>query len=324
MAPRLSDYARNMREEAKPRKVTIAKNTKPEIIERPSKDTWRLGMLAYFLDMDLDSVPRDERQKYLFDWHFGWDYSSERHMWNKAKKLQKELRGDVMPIVEKQSGVFVTNLGYEIPPLHALVYKINDMKLRFSWDISSVNPQTWGYRRIRDENTGQMTYDLEKYPHPILRRQNQPLLKLGDSKYYIVRFSPVDSPDAFFYGIIIEALEDGSFSRLGKCEHCHKLFFAKRAGDKYDRDCGKKVDALKAAKRMERLRNKREEESRAEGLPRLAKLANAGIQKIRQVFGEEMDEFLPFAEQIRSGQKAERIWQRLPPRFKKAIAEADV
>ena len=89
-------------------------------------------------------------------------------------------------------------------------------------------------------------------------------LKFG-AESYAVRFSPVnfvrDKNDfvgfarKVFYGHFISALEDGTFSYLGRCSECERFFATKRLGVKYcAKKCMTRADAKKATLRVRNLR----------------------------------------------------------------------
>lgn len=150
-----------------------------------------------------------------------------------------------------------------------------------------------------------------------------------------------DAARQMIYWNIIRAFENGQIVRLGRClrKNCQRFFVARRLGQKFcNVDCTKTADTKAARRRMKNYRKHQEEEIKAKGLPKLTKLAglikNSGqeiyklmdqipeLSNLRKHLGELWDEFEPLMHEISDGRKEASIWESLPPRIKKALAEA--
>ena len=177
----------------------------------------------------------------------------------------------------------------------------------------------------------------------------QPSLMV-EGKRYIIRpkwgIDPATVSNSYpkikrlFYWLLTKTFENGDFARLRKCPECEKFFTAKRLGQKYcNLKCTTAADKKDASDRMKRHRKEIEEDIKAKGLPKLSRLASLirknseqpiyklmdqipELKKVRKHLGELWEKFEPVMEQIIDGGKEASIWPRLPPRMKKALAEA--
>lgn len=120
-------------------------------------------------------------------------------------------------------------------------------------------------------------------------------------------------------------LESGKLDRLRRCEVCKRFFFAQHNGKRVCSDeCAKTKNRRGAPERMKLSRTRQKAAQAKRGKPNLIQLARSSLDKIRAVFGERFEEFLPFAERIKRGSDLGEVWKALPPRLKKALASAKV
>lgn len=109
-------------------------------------------------------------------------------------------------------------------------------------------------------------YNVEKpwvkeHPQPIFPEPGQGLVTLGGvHKFYVTKSLYEGSPRQRMYGIIIEALERGLFSRLRFCAECHLFFVAADLRQKFcTSNCMELADKRRAVERVRKMRarNKR-------------------------------------------------------------------
>jgi hypothetical protein len=71
----------------------------------------------------------------------------------------------------------------------------------------------------------------------------------------------------------------------------------------------KRCTIKKRAKfRMKESRKRQDDKMASECLAKLVKLADPTFSAMRKAFGERIDEFLPYAERIRSGEAPDKVW----------------
>jgi hypothetical protein len=63
-------------------------------------------------------------------------------------------------------------------------------------------------------------------------------------------------------------------------------------------------------------------QSSEKGVPILMKVAHSELKSIKEMFGEALDDFLPYAERIKNAEDPARVWSTLPRRFKHKLANA--
>ena len=118
-------------------------------------------------------------------------------------------------------------------------------------------------------------------------------------------------------------LESGKLNRLRKCEVCKRFYFAQHDKKQVcSQECREKKNRGGAPERMRRSRQRKKDAEASLGQPILIQLARSRLDKIKEVFGERFEEFLPFAERVRKGASSRDVWEELPPRLKKPLASA--
>ena len=113
-----------------------------------------------------------------------------------GRRLQEEIRVDLIPLIQPQLG---------LDCLDSLLAKISRLNLHFRWYAESTQHQ-----------------ESMRFLGP-----ERKLLKLGGKKFVVCRqLSTFESFRELFYGVIVESLENGSFSRFRICPECGKFFLA--------------------------------------------------------------------------------------------------
>jgi len=151
------------------------------------------------------------------------------------------------------------------------------------------------------------------------------------------------NPREYLYGTIVTALQNGEFMELGRCPECHRFFIGDHRSQKYcNLKCTKAADKRAAPARMDERRKQIKDYIKSSGLPKLTRLATKirksdyrsledlidhmpELLKLKRPMGRLWKDFIGVVTQIKiRGDRTETIWNGLPPRLKKAIAEAAV
>lgn len=166
------------------------------------------------------------------------------------ERLQTEITNDVAPVL--------TSIGLRdhLPPLRALIDKINGLDLRFKWwiDLAGNLPEA---KLALGSGQGTLLLGgersvVKKYPD-YREGKSEPMRVIPAWKFGFLqeRYRSAKTLGLAFYGAIIAALENGTFARLGKCKECGEFFIAKRLGQKFcDLQCIKAADKKAAVTRM--------------------------------------------------------------------------
>jgi len=266
-----------------------------------------------------------------------WEYVSGHLMSKRGERqLRNDIVNDITPLIETPLGSSKPNRS---TALHALLKTVNDMRLRPLWYADFDKPLL-GYSRDG------MLVAMRRDQAPPYRDlgPNLKIIKFSDTEKWIIRMDfDTGKPREYLYGTIVTSLQNGEFMELGRCPECHRFFIGERRGQKYcNPKCTKAGDKRAAPARMEEHRKRIEEKIKSSGLPKLARLATQirkseyrsvdvlidqmpELLKLKRQMGRPWVDFIGVVTQIkRRGDSTETIWDGLPPRLKKALAEVSV
>jgi hypothetical protein len=227
------------------------------------------------------------------------------------EQIRKEMIQDITPILRPTAS--------RLEHIRDVVEKISAMDLKPSW---SVKPAAL----TLEFSDGGVPVQLKSPSGP-----GMGFLKFG-AESYAVRFSPAnfarDKNDfvgfarKVFYGHLISALEDGTFSYLGRCSECERFFVTKRLGVKYcAKKCMTRADAKKATLRVRslRLQLRRQQQTKMENAidrKRFARFEEfmALVARNHHKIGE-LDKMRPILRELgkgeqRDGWKIAQKWER--------------
>jgi hypothetical protein len=213
--------------------------------------------------------------------------------------IAMELRQDLAFLLSSRSN--------PMPALHDLVEKLNDWAMSGGPEGVGINPQwhVW----------------TDKKAVALSGQAPATIFKLAGGKHVIERRLVPHGFRDMAYICVAECLETGDLGRLRECQTCKRIFFAASLKMEYcSPDCYRQHDRITAAARVRASRTRKKKRQKRVGLPVLVRLANSGISEIRKTFGERFDDFLPYAERVRRGEKPGWVWRALPARFKKLVA----
>jgi len=101
------------------------------------------------------------------------------------------------------------------------------------------------------------SWPTEKYREPVFPDRGQGLVKVGKQKFYVSKLLYGRSPKERMYGLVIDALERGDFSRLRRCTECHRFFAADDLRQKFCiASCRDKADRRDAKRRVRAMRKR--------------------------------------------------------------------
>lgn len=250
-----------------------------------------------------------------------------------VKRFQAELRQDLLAIVAPEPW----QIGALDSHLERLLEEINSLGLVSVWDIEPFD-RRW-LRRYGAVRWGANSDALKHKPIRSVER----IVSVGGFRWLLKKQLPATSMRERLYRIIIEALEGQELSKLKRCEECQKFFVAEDPREKLcSPECKRLHEREGSKRRMQKLRRRRgEAESESlerQGLPKLDKLVTLirksrgrrisdlldqipDLSKLRHHLGEKWESFVPVVEKIKkSGTRSKTIWNRLPPRIRKALA----
>ena len=251
--------------------------------------------LEWFLNLDFARLSDDDRKKLEIDLMPSYDIGF-------AQAVQAEARHDVAFIVDPK---------YERPVegLETLIGKLNEWAKYAGPSEKGINPQ-WRLMKGR--------------AHP-----EQAGLVLKGKKYFVDSYLVNHDFKDQLYCCLAQCLDNRDIGRLRVCEslQCRRFFFAHHLGQLHcNAKCQKQHDKIAARARVEKSRAAAKKRLQEQSLPFFEKVAKSNISTIREILGgklaESLDEFLPYAERVRSGVKLARVWVTLPPRFKKQMWKA--
>lgn len=172
-----------------------------------------LWLLLSLLNAESEAAFRDEmyRQMQEGDWR-RFDDGWTKAAWH----LRGGIFQDVAPLIEQRRGLPLDD------HLKALVEKINGTNLKTVLGIWPARSILW---TIQSKGT------VIKVDNPAYGKlgPGQGVLKIGKRKWIVsTTFEYFDSPSGYFYGTLAEALKEGQFSRLKRCQwkECRKFFIA--------------------------------------------------------------------------------------------------
>ena len=308
-----------------------------------------LGSLVHVLNFDFDSVDEEDLLKRVGLDCWGFDVSDPGWR-SKAQQLQIDLKGDLLPIINPKKTLSPTK-AFRL--LEQLVNKINSLSLVQDWSVVPVDHVIVDDSGMAEpelvKKEESLDLEEEEDPEEIIKRlgQNERILKIFGLRWVVQPRVLITSEEAarqMLYWIIIRSLENGTIMSLGRCvrKECRRFFVAKRLGQKYcTLECTKAADTKAATERMRDYRTRDKEKMKAEGLPKLSRLANQiqksrhktnedledlleqipDLETLRQHLGEMWSDFEYVVEEIKNKRKdIETIWDGLPPRLQKAIA----
>jgi hypothetical protein len=97
----------------------------------------------------------------------------------------------------------------------------------------------------------------EIYPVPVFPDRGQGIVKVGQQKFYVSKFLYGRSAKERMYGLVIDALERGDFSRLRRCKECDRFFAADDLRQKFcTSDCRDIADRRDAKRRVSEMRKR--------------------------------------------------------------------
>lgn len=170
-----------------------------------------LWSLLSLLNTESESAFRDEMYRQEGDLR-RFDDKWVQAAWH----LRGEIFQDVTPLIEQRRGLRLD------AHLKALVEKINGINLKSVLGVWPARPILW---------TIQSKGKVIKVGNPAYGKlgPGQRVLKIGKQKWIVsTTFDFFDSPRGYFYGTLAEALKEGQFSRLRRCQwkECRKFFIA--------------------------------------------------------------------------------------------------
>ena len=216
----------------------------------------------------------------------------EEKISKQAAQIRKELKG----------ATYMT-------PAEALEKLVKQLNV---WSLGKDIHPVWKLRRL--EKNG-------RYTQP-----GQGALFFGGEKFTVDSELTRRKLEDAIYSNVAKCLETGEFDRLRRCQHpeCRRFFFAHHFRQLHCKPEHQRLhDAQRAGERMKKYRHKREKLAKNQGVPRLLKLATSNLSDIRDFFAEKFEEFIPFAEKIKSGARPTQVWRTLPRRLRKQLVQND-
>jgi hypothetical protein len=263
---------------------------------RQAKDD--LSLLAHLLNASelssfqsvLDNMDEADRVGFDSEWAV------------EAWKVREELRSDLVPLVEGKSRTTIKR------HLEQLVAKVSELGLQPYWSY-------WPATKIFG---GDM-------PNPAYGKLGvgQGILRLGNDKWIVTMgIDTTESPRKYIYGIIISALQSGTFNYFRQChwKECGRFYVTPDLRrDKYcTRECGKAYDSANAAQRVRKKRKADKEAAEAKDKQHAARIIERNavgkfvdfLNKSKKVSAGEQPALLPILKKI-GGWSVVNRWQKL-------------
>lgn len=224
----------------------------------------RLYYIARFLNLDIEllvknGLKRNDPLQYLF-----YDHIAQPGFLESSKKIQKEMLELLIPIVLPEPRHAPSVGGY----LEMLVARINKVGLKSRWTLEFGTHKLLSYESQSQDPLEAIKGTEKIIPNTALRRlgPGHRIVGIRGTKWIVTRlFYNTDSLEENLYGILINSLEVGDFSRLRRCEECLQFYVAQDIRQKYcSRECRNTHHTKDTKRRVENFRARKRHRLRQE------------------------------------------------------------